>query len=185
MSDLSLVEISEIVALIFAKYETYPALTINHRYEITDFNISAQNCMRIYLDEDFDLGLLPVSIFDLLFTLGAFQQFLGGPQKTTKYLIQRIHREQIDNPGAADLIAELRQRYPNIEEALWELDISYQPGPSNPTVLKIDNEEYAITSIISSIGVPHDMAACYMRVMSIYPLNKKAELFYQQFADAK
>lgn len=133
----------------------------------------------------YNLGLLPISIFDLLFTPGAFQQFLGDPQKTAKYLILRIHREQIVNPDATDLIAELRQRYPNIEEQLWELDIAYQPGPSNPTVLKVDGEEYDITSIISSIGAPHDEAASNTRIMAIYPLNEKAEEFYQQFSEGE
>jgi len=119
--------------------------------------------------------VLPISLFDVIFGMQSFNDIFLEQESTARFLIQRVHREQLNNEFCANLIEELREKLAHIPKAWWDFDVNYQPSPNFRADLKIREEVYETIGVLHSIGSPHDYGANSIRVILSYPLNNLAK----------
>ena len=124
---------------------------------------------------------LPLSLFEVLFGLDDFNASFIDQEKTLRFLIQRVYREQLNNIEGQHLIDELQQKLPHIPAHWWQFDASYQPSPTFPTDLTIANTLYKTLGVVHSIGSPHDVGGNAIRVILCYPRNDAARKLFRSW----
>ena len=158
--------------LFFEKHLPYPAVAMNRKFEITHINQGVIDAIKFFLGLDFDKSLLPISLFDLLLAPGLFNHLFSDVESYTRFLIQRLHREQLDNLKDSDIIPQLKNRFPDVPNQWWEFEASYLPSPSLCNTLEFQGEVYENISVISSLGSPHDFGGNNTRIIAVYPKNE-------------
>lgn len=171
-------EVQVAVKLILDNHEPFPAMAINRRYDLTGFNKGLDYSYQLYKGADYIQPNLPLSLFELLFGIDSFNESFTENEQAARFLIQRVHREQLNNAAASDLISELQEKLPNIPESWWEFDPDYQPSPNLRVSQIADGIRYDTIGVIHSIGNPHDFGGNSTRVILIYPMNKAAKDYY-------
>lgn len=169
------------VDLLLELHSPYPALVLNRRYDIIQVNDSFRRGIEFLLGSvDTELEL-PLSLFDVLFGMQSFNDIFIELEKTARFLIQRVHREQLNNEFSANLIEEIQEKLPNIPKAWWDFDANYQPSPNLRTDLNIRGEVYETVGVLHSIGSPHDYGGNSTRVILSYPLNDAAKRLFSMW----
>ncbi len=163
------------VDLLLERHSPYPALAVNRRYDIIQVNQGFEKALQFILAEHYSALPLPVSLFEILFGLHAFNASFVEHEKYARFLIQRVHREQLNNIASGNLIDELRNKLPQIPLSWWDFDANYQPSPNLQTNLNIDGQLYETVGVLHSIGSPHDFGGNSVRVILSYPLNQSAK----------
>ncbi len=175
------------IDLLFNKHNPYPALALNRRYEITQVNDAFYKALNFLLDGTANLQAndltkaLPMSLFEMLFGLNDFNDTFVEQEKYARFLIQRVHREQLNNPNLGNLIQELQDKLPQIPQSWWVFDANYQPSPNLRTDMTIKGIRYETLGVVHSIGSPHDAGGNSVRVILSYPLNKPAKALFDSW----
>ncbi|NRB40112.1 MAG: helix-turn-helix domain-containing protein [Pseudomonadales bacterium] len=169
------------VDLLLQRHSPYPALAVNRRYEIIQVNEGFHQALRFLLGDEYSELPLPLSLFEVLFGLHAFNDTFTEQEQTARFLIQRVHREQLNNIDSANLIDELKEKLPHIPVKWWEFDAMYQPSPNFHTDMLIRGTLYETLGVLHSIGSPHDVGGNAIRVILSYPLNAAATQLFNSF----
>ena len=163
------------VDLLLERHSPYPALVINRRYDIVQVNDSFHQALEFLLGNTEAKLVLPISLFDVLFGMQSFNDIFLEQESTIRFLIQRVHREQLNNEFGANLMGEIQEKLPHIPKEWWDFDVNYQPSPNFRTDLKIRGKVYETLGVLHSIGSPHDYGGNSIRVILSYPLNNLAK----------
>lgn len=166
------------VDLLLDRHGPYPALVLNRQYDIIQVNDSFRQGLQ-FLQGAMDKPLaLPISLFDVLFGLPMFNDIFMEQEKTARFLIQRVHREQLNNQFSTDLLSGIQARLPHLPKHWWDFDPDYQPSPNLRTDLRIRGEVYETIGVLQSIGSPHDVGGNAVRVILSYPINQAAKALF-------
>ncbi len=163
------------VDLLLERHSPYPALVLNRRYDIVQVNDSFHQALEFLLGNTEAKLVLPISLFDVLFGMQSFNDIFLEQESTIRFLIQRVHREQLNNEFGANLMGEIQEKLPHIPKEWWDFDVNYQPSPNFRTDLKIRGKVYETLGVLHSIGSPHDYGGNSIRVILSYPLNNLAK----------
>lgn len=163
------------VDLLLERHSPYPALVLNRRYDIVQVNDSFHQALDFLFGDVKNEFTLPISLFDVLFGTQSFNDIFLEQESTVRFLIQRVHREQLNNELCVNLIGEIQKKLPHIPNEWWEFDVNYQPSPNFRTDLQIRGEVYETLGVLHSIGSPHDIGGNSTRVILAYPLNDLAK----------
>ncbi|ROS01795.1 transcriptional regulator with XRE-family HTH domain [Sinobacterium caligoides] len=174
-------EVQLAVDLLLSRHSPYPAIVVNRRYEVIQINEGFRAALIFLMGDSYSELKLPISLFNVLFGLDAFNDSFVERERYTRFLIQRVYREQLNNIDSASLINELRSELPHIPDSWWSFDPHYQPSPNLRTDLQILGESYEALGVLQSIGSPHDLGGNSTRVILVYPLNEPAEQLFNSW----
>jgi len=174
-------EVDLAVKLILESHEPYPAMAIDRRYNLIALNKGIDHSYALYNHEGFSRPELPLSLFEMLFSEGSFNESFTETENAIKFMIQRVHREQLNNVHSHDLIEELKRKLPHVPDDWWEFDPAYTPSPALRTTQVANGITYETIGITQSVGSPHDFGGNTTRVILIYPMNAASKEYYESF----
>ena len=173
---------------LIANHEPYPAMIVDAQYNVIAVNEGIKQSFTGLLDKEFEASVLPMSLIDILFHPDSVGEHFQNRDEAARFVIQRLHRECIASGKSLD-VESFKKLYPYFSDGLVGYDESYQPTPQLIIHSKQNGAAMINKTIITTVGLPHDLGGDAIRVMFTFPVNENAKkLFidwnYEQFNSA-
>jgi len=175
-------EVKEAADLIVRNHEPFPALVIDSNYHVLSVNKGFHNSFEFFTDLKFDDSWLPQSLLKIVYTPGSIGDFFTSRDESAKFLVQRLHRENLSKGTPLDLKG-FRDEHPFFSDDIVNYDETYIPSPQLIINAPKDDVLYTTSSVIVTVGLPHDLGGDTIRVVLIFPKNQASEELYEQWRE--
>lgn len=162
---------SHIIDLILQRHEPYPAFVIDRRWNVLRANGGTQRLLDSLLPSEMieELGQ-PLNVLKIMFHARGLRCHIANWPECGEHLIQRVHREAIDDAEAGELLSLILDLGETPE--YWRrLDIEAAAEPVLPIRLRLGDEGLSFVSVITTFGAPQDITLQELRIEAIYPVD--------------
>ena len=151
---------------VLKQHEPHPALVMDRYWNVLKTNEAAPRFFGSFID--LKARPHPRNLLHLIFDPAGMRPFIEGWEGVASGLLQRVHREAVGHvldKKTIELLNDL-QKYPGVKE-LGVARKSQQPVL--PITFVKRRKRFSYFSIISTIGLPQDIAAQEFRIECMFP----------------
>lgn len=166
-------DVMDAALLLIKSHEPYPAIIVDANYDVLAVNDGIVNRIEELLGQAFDHSVLPVSLIDIILHPQSVGQAFKNIDEVARFVLQRYHRESMALGAALDPNM-LKERFPYLDKAVLAFDESYQPTPQITVNSDHHGHELVTTTIVTTVGLSHDLGGDSVRVLVSIPINQNA-----------
>jgi len=161
-------------------HHPYPACVVDSNYNALAVNESIVNCFDYFIGVKFEHEWLPKSLFKVIYSPGSLGDTFEKRDECAKFMVQRLHRENLAKGKPLDL-KTFAMEHPFFDEHVINYDADYIPSPELIMNMPVDGKDYETSSVIVTVGLPHDLGGDAIRVVLVYPYNDVASALFEQW----
>lgn len=177
--DANLMEkIQTALELILSHHAPYPALAFDWHWNIVMINDAFEKVIKMIQTIN-PLFSSSNNIVELTFDPNGFRPYIENWQEVASVIIQRLHRERLENPQRHQKLLEKVFSYPEIPSDWRQMDLTNTPTPMVQLNLNINQLELNLFTIISSFGTPIDITAEEITIEHYFPADEATRAFFE------
>ncbi len=169
-------QVKQIVDMILENHEPYPGLVIDRTWTLLYSNGAMQRILAGLIDFSRIAREGSINVLDLTFHPEGLRPFVVNWDEAAGHMIQRVHREALDDRQASANLKRLMD-YPGIPEDWWSLDVTHELSPVMPLTLNLGGNEVSLVSAVTTFGTPQDVTVEELRIELLFPADVQSEAF--------
>lgn len=162
---------------IMAQQEPFPAVLLNINQDVISSNNSFKKLLQFaehFSGSSFlDLSK-PLNLLRLFFHEEGLFPFVVNQEKFVASVIGRVLKEGQGNPQVMKIIDEVMS-YPHLKDIHQAVKTSHSFGSVIEERYKINNREFGLICLITTVGVPGTLCAENLRLEQFYPSDSRSE----------
>ena len=174
----ALAQVRRALDLFLRQQEPYPALVLDHHWDVLAVNEGSARVQARFLDPDRVAALGPPNAMRLMFHPDGFRPYIVNWEPTAASLIQWLHRDVARGAGddrTRALLDELLG-YPDVPRQWRRLDLDVSTAPFLSIEFKRDDLSLRYFTALTSLGTPYDITLQELRIESFFPADEDTEL---------
>lgn len=177
-------EVRRALSFMLQQQEPYPALVVDGHWNILLMNDGARRLMSLFLDAAELSAVGPPNAIRLTYHPRGLRPYIVNWEATAAALIQWLHRDLLRGIGDAEtrrLLDELLS-YPDVPRQWRMLDVDASGGPFLAVELAKGDIRLKFFSMLTTLGVPHDITLQELRVECFFPADSPSEELMRRLA---
>jgi transcriptional regulator with XRE-family HTH domain len=178
-------QVRRALGFMLTQQEPYPALVVDHHWNLLMQNEGANRLFRLFLDQDAVAKVPgPPNAARLTFHPRGLRPYITNWEVLAGPLIQQIHREAvggIPDEGTRRLLEELLS-YPGVPARWRKPDPKAQSMPLLPLSLRKDDLALRFFTTIATVGTPQDITLQELRVECFFPADEATDALVRRLA---
>ncbi|MEM9070327.1 MAG: helix-turn-helix transcriptional regulator [Myxococcota bacterium] len=173
LSDPEMSAVREILEIILQHHEPYPAVVVDHEWNLVQANPAAGRVLTHFLASP-SVGV--ENLMHALFHPEGLRQFVVNFEEVASIVVDRLYREALIEPDgnpADRLLRDLRQ-YEGVVPRLRSIDLAAPPKVAIPLHLRRGTVEVRLLSTITTFGTALDVTAQELRIESYFPADDES-----------
>ena len=170
-------EIQQALQLILQHHAPYPALAFDWHWNILMANSGFQSVMKLFQTLNPKLSSSK-NIVDLTFDPNGLKPFIVNWEEVASLIVQRLHREHMENPSRHQELMQKIFSYSNIPKNWRQIDLIHNPTPTVQLTLKVEDQKLNLFTILSSFGTPIDITAEEITIEHYFPADDQTRAFF-------
>jgi transcriptional regulator with XRE-family HTH domain len=164
------------VELLMAQLEPNPVLVVDRHWNTIKMNCGAKRVLGLF--PGCDSGT-PHNGPRLVFHPQGLRPFIENWESVAARIIQRVHREALDNPSDETMKCFLEEllSYPGVPSRWRNLDLGDAPPPFLTIDYRWKDSTLRFFSMLTTFGTPQDIALQEMRIESFFPADEATRSF--------
>ena len=190
-SPLGAPELSQVrraLGFMLAQQEPYPALVVDHHWNLLVQNEGARRVFGLFLDPDALAEVPgPPNVVRMTFHPRGLRRYIANWEALAGPMIQQIHREAvggIPDEAIRQLLEEVLS-YPGVPARWRTPDAQAQSAPFLPIALRKGDLALRFFTTIATLGTPQDITLQELRVECFYPADDATEEFAHRLAEER
>lgn len=174
--------VRQILDIILQHQEPYPALVLDHMWNLVRMNRAGMRVMGYFLG-DADPSLLR-NVMHALFHPDGFRRFVVNFDEVANALIDRLYREAMIEPDGSPtrtLLSEL-EAYEGVSAKMGAVNLDRAFAVAIPLHLRKDEVEVRFLTTITTLGTPLDVTAQELRIESYFPADAVSRSWIESLA---
>ncbi|MEW6206045.1 MAG: helix-turn-helix domain-containing protein [Pseudomonadota bacterium] len=162
---------------IMAQQEPFPAVLLNINQDVISSNSSFKKLLQFaaqFAGGDFLSLSKPLNLLRLFFHENGLFPFVVNKEKFVASVIGRVLKESRGSPQAMRIIDEVMS-YPHLTDIHQAVTTTHSFESVIEERYKINNHEFGLICLITSVGVPGTAFAENLRLELFYPADSESE----------
>jgi transcriptional regulator with XRE-family HTH domain len=170
---------------ILRQQEPYPAIVLDHYWNILLANQGAGRFMGLFLDTETTDALGPPNALRLICHPRALRPYIVNWEATAASLIQWLHRDLLRSAdeGIRLLLEELLA-YPDIPRRWRTLDLDAITAPFLAIEMQKGETYLSFFTTLTALGTPYDITLHDLRIESFFPADEATDAALRRLAPA-
>lgn len=163
------------IARLLAQQEPYPAVVLDHRWNVVQTNRAAPRFFSQFIDMSH--FPMPRNLLRTLLAPNGLHPHIENWPEVSGTLAQRVFREAaggIPDDSVRLLLPQLRSA--QAEDAAAPSSTL----PFHPVIFRHGRTRYSFFSMVTTVGAPLDITAEHLRIEAFFPADRKTELYAQR-----
>lgn len=169
-SDDQMRAVRDVVDRLLTSHEPFPAFAFDRHWTLVKTNSAVLRLLGGLVDFQAFAEQGAVSVLDLVFHPDGLRPHIVNWHETGHHMIQRIHREALDDREAARVLKRI-MRYPDMPEDWQRLDVGSPLQPVLPLVLRYQEMDLSFISMVTTFGTPQDVTVEELRIELMFPAD--------------
>jgi transcriptional regulator with XRE-family HTH domain len=183
-----LIQVRRALGFMLAQQEPYPALVVDHHWNLLMQNEGAGRVFALFLDPEAIAHVPgPPNVVRMTFHPQGLRRYIVNWEALAGPLIQQIHREAVGgiaDEGTRQLLEEVLS-YPGVPARWRTPDQKAQSAPFLPVVLCKGDLALRFFTTIATLGTPQDITLQELRVECFFPADEVTEDMARRLARAE
>ena len=169
------------VELLMAQLEPNPVLVVDRHWNTLKMNAGARRFLALFNGCD---SVTPHNGPRLVFHPQGLRPFIENWESVAARIIQRVHREAVDNPSDETMKCFLEEllSYPGVPSRWHMLDLGDAPPPFLTIDYRWKNSTLRFFSTLTTFGTPQDIALQELRIEIFFPADEATRSFLHESA---
>jgi transcriptional regulator with XRE-family HTH domain len=180
-----LIQVRRALGFLLAQQEPYPALVVDHHWNLLMQNDGARRLFGLFLDAEAVAQVPgPPNVVRMTFHPRGLRQYIVNWEALAGPLIQQIHREAvggIPDAGTRQLLQEVLS-YPGVPARWRTPDAKAQSAPLLPMALRKGDLALRFFTTIATLGTPQDITLQELRIECFFPADEVTEEIARRLA---
>ncbi len=181
----ALASAARVLDLMLAHHEPYPAVVVDHLWNLKRFNQAALRWVQLFVDPTHLSDPRAWNAVRLVFDPAGLRPCIGNWEEVATAIIQRLHRELLgdDSPPLRALFEEILGAEGVPDE--WRVpDWTRSPEPLIPMTMHNEHFHLRLVSTITTLGTPLDVTLQELRVETFFPADAETERQLRTLAES-
>ncbi len=171
--------IRNILDMMLAKHEPYPAIVLDWDWNVLMGNRSYNNMLKWM--KSLQAGFSSSSnIVELIFDPKGLKPFISNWEEVASSVIQRLHREKMENKNRHKILLERLLSYPGTPSHWRSLNFKKSSEPIIYVEFKIEEVSLKLFTTLSSFGTPIDVTSEEIVIEQYFPADEITKLFFEK-----
>lgn len=183
LDDPEMAGVRQILDIILEHHEPYPAIALDHVWNLVRMNAAAMRVLGTFLGAKADPSLLK-NVMHALFHPDGFRPWVVNFDDVASAVIDRLYREAMIEPETSPsrtLLAEL-EAYEGVSAKMRAIDLDKPFSVAIPLHLRKGDAEVRFLTTITTLGTPLDVTAQELRIESYFPADAESKAWLESFA---
>jgi transcriptional regulator with XRE-family HTH domain len=169
-------EIDWVIERMLTQQEPFPLTVLSPDYRILRRNAAASRVFGLFI-ADPARWVEPMDMFALIFDPALVRPFVVDWHEVAHYMLARLHREALQNPGDSRLSALLERvmKYPQVKDEWRHPDFSAQPGSTLGIRLSRGDLAMNFMTTVTSFSAPRLVTLEELRIESCFPMDSATQ----------
>lgn len=156
---------------ILRQQEPFPAVVMNHHWDILHTNDAARNFFALLLEGRATAE--PANVLRLMFDPNGLRPHVSNWEAVAETLIQRVQREAVGGvtDAATDKLLTELLAYPDVPQRLRQLNLATPSVPVIPVRFCKGDRSFNFFSTVTTLGTAQDVTLQELRIECFFPAD--------------